>query len=102
VTSPEKLQRENTVVLYAVQALLGLIARNVIAVAVQVTDARITLRFWVHDPDATTEEDVRDACFELESLFANENPQIDSEIHLGPPPTNWSQWAGRMIYWSKE
>lgn len=100
--TPEQFQRENLVVLYVMQALLGLISRNVIAIAVHVADDRIMLRFWVRERDETTDGDIRDALFELESMFINENPRIDSEIHLGSPPPNWPEWAGRMIYWSKE
>lgn len=97
----EVLQRENFVVLLTVQALLGLISKDVNAVAVQVSDDRVTLRFWVNKHSAEIDEDINDVIFELEALFTQENPSLESEVYVGSPDPDWPKWAGRMVYWSK-
>ena len=101
MTEPTGLSRENTVVLFAVQALLGLISENMIAVAIQPGSDQVTLRFWVTRIDAVLEEDVDDAAFELDAQFDGMGPLISTEIHVGTPPIGWHTWAGRMIYWAK-
>lgn len=95
------LDRQNRIVLLAIQALLGLISRNIIAIAVDAMNDEIVLRFWVAIRNKETDEDIREALSELETLFIQENPSLTSEVYLGPPSPDWPEWAGRMIYWAK-
>ncbi|YCK33360.1 hypothetical protein ACNF49_04405 [Actinomadura sp. ATCC 39365] len=101
MTSSEDLERENAIVLDAVQALLGLIPPDVIAVAVHVETDLIELHFWVRRRTSELEEDVDDATFELDALLSGEGPLIESRIHDGPPDSTMLRSYGRMIYWAK-
>jgi hypothetical protein len=102
VTGPEALRRENAIVLDAVQALLGLISSDVIAVAVLVETHRVELSFWVRRRTPELEEDIDQAIFELDSLFSEEHPLIESRVHEGPPDPKTFGSYGRMIYWAKQ
>ncbi|TDD52330.1 hypothetical protein E1286_08960 [Nonomuraea terrae] len=101
MTSSAELERENAIVLDAVQALLGLISPEVIAVAVRVERDRIELRFWVRRRTSELDEDIADAIFELDALLSGEGPLIESRIHDGPPDPTMLRSYGRMIYWAK-
>lgn len=94
------LERENEITLYAVQALLGLIATETIAVAVLVEAEGVELTFWVHRQTAEVEDDVDQAVFELDALFSGDHPLIVPRIHVGDPdPPTLRKY--RMIYWAK-
>ncbi|MEV7789686.1 hypothetical protein AB0O72_30540 [Streptomyces sp. NPDC088106] len=101
MTSPEALRRENEIVLDAVQALLGLISSNVVAVAVLVEAHRVELTFWVRRHTTEIEEDAEQATFELDALFSQEHPLVESRIHVGDPDPVSLDSYGRMIYWAK-
>ncbi|WP_326582264.1 hypothetical protein OG250_25840 [Streptomyces sp. NBC_00487] len=101
MTGPDALRRENGIVLDAVQALLGLISSDVIAVAVLVEAHRVELTFWVRGRTPEIEEDVDQAVFELDALFSEEHPLIESRIHVGHPDPTMLGSYGRMIYWAK-
>jgi hypothetical protein len=102
MATPSSLDRENRIVLSAVQALLGLVSRNIIAVAVHLSDEHVTLRFWVHARTDETDEDISDTLAEMESFADRSDPASRSELYVGQPPKDWHTWAGRMIFWSKE
>ncbi|MFI7105495.1 hypothetical protein ACIBK9_04235 [Nonomuraea sp. NPDC050227] len=101
MTSSEELERENAIVLDAVQALLGLVSADVIAVAVCVETDRVGLHFWVRRRTSELDEDIEDAIFELDALLSGEGPLIESRIHDGPPDSTMLRSYGRMIYWAK-
>ena len=101
MTKSEELERENAIVLDAVQALLGLISTDVIAVAAYVERDRVELRFWVRRRTSELDEDIEDAIFELEALLSGEGPLIESRIYDGPPDSTMLHSYGRMIYWAK-
>jgi hypothetical protein len=101
VSGQDNLRWENDVVLDTVQALLGLISSNVIAVAVRVETQRVELSFWVHRHDPETDEDADQAVFELDALFSQEHPRIEYTIHVGEPDVRQLGTYGRMVYWAK-
>ncbi|GHG37205.1 hypothetical protein G3I30_12330 [Actinospica acidiphila] len=99
--SPDVLKRENEIVLDVVQALLGLISAEVTAVAVLVETHRVELSFWVRRHTSEVEEDVDQAVFELDALFSEEHPLIESRITVGEPDPGMLDSYGRMVYWAK-
>ncbi|MFC5814927.1 hypothetical protein [Nonomuraea harbinensis] len=99
--SPEELERENEAVLDAVQALLGLISPDVIAVAVRAEKDRIELSFWVRRRTSELDEDIEDAIFDMEALHSGEGPLIEPIIHDGAPDPAMLGPYVRMIYWAK-
>lgn len=101
MTKSKDLERENAIVLDAVQALLGLISTDVIAIAVGMERDRIELRFWVRRRTSELNEDIEDAVFELDALLSGEGPLIESRIYDGPPDSTMLRSYGRMIYWAK-
>ncbi|MGW3086704.1 hypothetical protein [Streptomyces sp. NPDC001108] len=101
MTSPEALRRENEIVLDAIQALLGLISSDVVAVAVLVEAHRVELIFWVRRCTAEIEEDAEQATFELDALLSGDHPLVGSRIHVGDPDPKTLDSFGRMIYWAK-
>ena len=74
MTEPDALRRENGIVLDAVQALLGLISSDVVAVAVLVEPHRVELSFWVHRHTAEIEDDMDQAVFDMDALSSGQGP----------------------------
>nr|BFD85114.1 hypothetical protein StreXyl84_45150 [Streptomyces sp. Xyl84] len=101
MTEMDRLDRENGIVLSAVQALLGLISPDVIAVAVLVEAHRVELSFWVRRYTSDIEEDADQAAFELDALFSGEHPLVEHRIIMGEPDPHMLNSYGRMIYWAK-
>lgn len=95
------LERENEITLYAVQALLGLISSNVIAVAVRAEEERVILTLWARRHTPEVEEDLDDAVFELDALFSEDHPLIVTIIQVGEPDMSALRSHGRMIYRAK-
>ncbi|MET9066462.1 hypothetical protein ACWDR1_16720 [Streptosporangium sandarakinum] len=101
MNSPKDLQRENEIVLDVVQALLGLISPDMLAVAALVEKDRVELSFWVRHHSSQIEEDIDQAVFELDSLCSEEHPLIEAKIYVGKPDPTAIRTYGRMIYWAK-
>ncbi|MEU9887496.1 hypothetical protein [Sphaerisporangium sp. NPDC051011] len=101
MADPEELERENGIVLDAVQALLGLISPDVIAVAVRVEKDRVELSFWVRRRTSELDEDIQDAVAEMEALLSGEGPLIEPRVHDGAPDPTMLRSYDRMIYWAK-
>ncbi|MFD6825189.1 hypothetical protein ACFWC5_33275 [Streptomyces sp. NPDC060085] len=98
------LERENEITLFAVQALLGLISADVVAVAVRAEEDRVMLTFWARRHSPELEEDADDAIFELDALFSGnpeDHPLIETAIHVGEPDMSALRPYGRMIYRAK-
>lgn len=101
VVDADRLARENSYVLIAVQALRGLIAHSVESVALEVGDERLVLRFWTNGNEVEVAEDADDAAFEMSALLPYDNIEISSEVHSGNPPIGYYEWAGRVLYRAK-
>ncbi|WP_030024360.1 hypothetical protein [Streptomyces monomycini] len=95
------LERVNGIALTAVQALLGLISSDVVAVAVAVEEERVLLSFWVGRHTAEIDEDIADAIGDLEAFLYPDNPLIESRVSVGMPETASRERHERMIYWAK-
>ncbi|GGO60922.1 hypothetical protein [Nonomuraea cavernae] len=87
--------------LHAVQALLGLISSDVIAVAVRVEKDRFVLTFWVRRRTSELDDDIDQVVFELDAMFSDEHPLIEPEVHEGTPDPTMLNAYGRMVYWAK-
>ncbi|MFE2413443.1 hypothetical protein ACFXDE_34420 [Kitasatospora sp. NPDC059408] len=94
---PDYSDRENDVVLQALQATLGLITENVNAIAVQAAHDRIVLHFSISRNSPEFEEDVEDIEFDLDAILEG-RVLIESQVHLGPPDDSWPGRAWRLIY----
>ncbi|WP_143688199.1 hypothetical protein [Streptomyces sp. 3214.6] len=97
----QRHQRENEITLLAVQALLGLISNDLIAVAVRVEEGRVELIFWAHRQSSELEDDAAEVTFELDSLFSGDHPLIEYTIKIGEPEPKSIGSRDRMIYWAK-
>ncbi|WP_225625850.1 hypothetical protein [Streptomyces werraensis] len=95
------LERVNDIALTAVQALLGLISSDVVAVGVAVEEDRVLLSFWVRRHTAEIDEDVADAIADLEAFLHPDDPLIESRVMVGVPEAAAMQPHERMIYWAK-
>ncbi|MGC4980250.1 hypothetical protein ACLQ18_06305 [Streptomyces sp. DT193] len=95
------LERENEITAFAVQAMLGLISADVVAVAVRAEEEKVVLTFWARRHTSELEEDVDDAVFELDCLFSEDHPLIEATIHVGEPDMSVMRSYGRMIYRAK-
>lgn len=98
MADPE-LERVNGIALMAVQALLGLISSDVVAVAAE--EIRVLLSFWVHRHDLEIDEDIVDAVGDLEAFLYPDNPLIESRVVVGAPEAAATRPHERMIYWAK-
>lgn len=101
MTENQRHQRENEITLLAVQALLGMISTDVIAVAVRVEEARVELIFWTHRQSSELEDDAEEITFELDALFSEDHPMIEYVIKVGEPDPKSNESEYRMIYWAK-
>lgn len=99
MTDPE-LERVNNVSLMAVQALLGLISSDAVAVAVAAEEERVLLSFWVRRHTAEIDEDIADAITDLEAFLHPVNPLIESRAIVGAPEAAVAKSHERMIYWA--
>ncbi|MBK3627892.1 hypothetical protein JHN59_24210 [Streptomyces sp. MBT49] len=97
----QSLQRENEITLLAVQALLGLISGDLIAVAVRIEEGCVRLIFWACRKSSDLEGDAEEATFELDALFSDDHPLIEYEIRIGEPDANSIGSGERLIYWAK-
>ncbi|MEU8828992.1 hypothetical protein [Streptomyces sp900116325] len=100
MTDPD-LQRVNDIALTVVQALLGLISSDVVAVVVAVEEERVLLSFWVRRHTAEIDEDIADAISDLEAFLHPEIPLIEPRVVVGVPDATHTQPHERMIYWAK-
>lgn len=99
MADPE-LERVNGIALMAMQALLGLVSSDVVAVAVA-AEERVLLSFWVHRHTPEIDEDVVDVIGELEAFLYPDNPLIESRVVVGAPEAAVARPHERMIYWAK-
>ncbi|MFJ2831830.1 hypothetical protein ACIPC1_30425 [Streptomyces sp. NPDC087263] len=97
----QRHRRENEITLLAVQALLGLISMDLIAVAVRVEEGRVELIFWAHRQSSELEDDAEEATFELDALFSDDHPLVEYVIKIGEPDPKSMGPGDRMIYWAK-
>ncbi|WP_030721247.1 hypothetical protein [Streptomyces sp. NRRL S-237] len=100
MADPE-LERVNGIALMAVQALLGLISSDVIAVAVAAEGERVLLSFWVHRHTPEIDEDLVDVIGDLEAFLHPDDPLIESRVVVGAPEVAATRPHERMIYWAK-
>lgn len=95
------LVRENQVVLDVVQAALGLISREIRAIAVRAEQDRIHLYVLVHERSTQVAEDIEDLIFELEAL--QEGPvAIEASVHEDESGAPWPGSRARRVYRAKE
>lgn len=100
MADPE-LERVNGIALTAVQALLGLISSDVVAVAVTLEEGRVLLSFWVRRHTAEIDEDIADAIGDLEAFLHPDAPLIEPRVMVGAPEAAALGPHERMIYWAK-
>ncbi len=92
---------ENLVVLQVIQALLGLISKNMKAISVRVLDSRIILYFALEGKLEDDDEEIQDIMFELDAIFGG-SVQVDVEIYIGLAGLDWPGRSCRPVYWAKE
>ncbi|WP_329165600.1 hypothetical protein OHB49_38900 [Streptomyces sp. NBC_01717] len=83
------------------QALLGLISTDVVAVAVLAATEKVELTFLVRRRTAELDDDVEQAVLELDALFSVNHPPIKPRVHVGEPDPSVLESYGRVIYWAK-
>ncbi|MET8906086.1 hypothetical protein [Streptomyces sp. NPDC004538] len=96
-----KLERVNDIALTAVQALLGLISSDVVAVAIGVEEDRVLLSFWVHRHTTEIDEDIADAIADLDAFLQPGGPLMEARVVVGAPEAAVMRPHERMIYWAK-
>lgn len=100
VDKVKSLDRENMLVLQAVQASLGLISQDVLGISVEAGSGQVVIHFAVKQNTEDMSEDISDIMFELDALLEGSELLI-SRIYLGVPDENWPGRAGRLIYLAK-
>jgi hypothetical protein len=96
---------ENVVVLYLVQAMLGLVSSNLRAVAAEVTATRVVIHFAFAELRPVDREDVEDILADLDALLGNEDlPDdwpIEPAISVGEADERWPGRHFRRVYEAK-
>lgn len=93
---------ENIVVLYMVQAMLGLVGPNLQAVAVGVTPAGLTVHFAFREIGEDEREDAEDIADDLGALLDNEQLpagwRITTELYTGGADDGWPGVNARRVF----
>jgi hypothetical protein len=85
---------ENKVVLMLVQALLGLVSREIGGVAIEFDGDSVTVHFAVLEQSEALAEALDDVIGDLEGLLWPVTPDVASRAYVGPP--NDGSWEGRQ------
>lgn len=96
----DELERENSLVLQALQASHGLISRDMEAVSIQVDAERVILHFAVRQETSEVEEDVEDMLFELDALLGGAT-ELEAKVYVGVPDSRWPGRRWRLVYLAK-
>lgn len=88
----------NGYVLISVQGLLGLISDEVIAVGVELSDARFVLRIWVTELGSEVDEMVDEITSEVEALMDSADLPLAVDVLVGEPEIDWRTWGGRLVF----
>jgi hypothetical protein len=96
-----RLERENMLVLDALQASLGLISADMRAVSVQLDPDKVVLHFAMRERNCDVDEDIEDMVFELDALREG-STRIEASVYVGAPDQSWPGRAGRLLYLAKE
>jgi hypothetical protein len=97
---PSVLAWENHVVVQAVQALLGLLSEEVMAVSAEISVASVVLHFYAYRVTGELREDAEEACFELDVLLDGK-VDVSAQCHEGLSQA-WPGLGRRPIYLRKE
>ena len=99
---------ENVVVLYATQAMLGLIGPSVEAVAVELRPERLVVHFALGRLTDAERDDIEDVMGDLDALLGNEDLngewklpahwRVEPELHVGPPDEAWPGCSHRRVF----
>jgi hypothetical protein len=96
-----QLERENTLVLDALQASLGLISQDIRGISVLLEAEKIVLHFALREENACVEADIEEMAFELDALRDGAT-RIETLLYVGAPDKKWPGRIGRLIYLAKE
>ena len=94
------LDRENMLVIQAVQASLGLVSPDVLGISVEARHSQVILHFAVKRKTPDIGEDIDEIMFEFDALLEG-SEILKSRIYLGVPDKNWPGRVGRLIYLAK-
>lgn len=95
------MKRENQLVLDVVQAALGLISRDMLAISIGVSQDRVMLYFVVRERNHQVDEDIEDIIFELHTLQSGPI-EVDLSVHVGLPNDEWPGILGRRVFVAKD
>lgn len=91
---------ENYVVVQLVQALLGLVSADVLAVSAEISRGVVVLHFESAKVTSELRDDAEEACFELDVLLDGK-VGVSSQCHEGLSQ-NWPSPGRRPIYLRKD
>lgn len=95
------LKRENKFVLDVVQATLGLISRDMLAISIGVTQDQVMLYFVVRERNHQVDEDIEEIIFELRTLQSGPI-EVNLSVHIGLPNADWPGISGRRVFVAKD
>lgn len=96
----DSLEHDNSLVLQAVQASLGLISCDVSGISISITTDRIVWHFALKRETEEVREDIEDMLFEFDALLAG-SVALESRVYVGDPDARWPGRGGRLIYLAK-
>ena len=100
--SQGEVDRENLLVLVAVQAALGLIGPTIKSVALELSNLNeVKLQVWATENLDEVNEDAIDMVGDMEALLWPDVPSIDAQILDTDPKKTTTNWIGRYIYAAK-
>jgi hypothetical protein len=98
-TEDAQLQRENMMVLDVVQALVGEITPNFIAVNLRFESERCIVVFWLRERNEEIDQDIDDIIGDVEAYMGEEGFPVMSEVNIGvPPPARGATQSERMVF----
>lgn len=100
MTTPDELIRENTQVLYLVQAMIGLVPHNLRGASLVSHPEGVHLYFLLEHDSEETREDLDDIVFELEALDVSLD--IEVTVLVSADDSAFGDLQGRRVYGRKE
>ena len=99
--TPDELLRENTQVLYLVQAMIGSVTPNMRGVSLVSRPEGVHLYFLLEHDDEGDREEIDDIVCELEAL-PGASIDVDVTVRVSPDDSAFHQLLGRRVYGRKE
>jgi hypothetical protein len=97
----KELPRENQMVIYLVQALLGLVSPKMLGVALEFSNGAVIVHVAVSQKDDEIVEDIEELIADFQGFLWPDRTEISEKIHAGPANQTWPGREHRLVLLAK-